>query len=67
MSQFSRKNSFGKVVFLFVVGNFMSRNGIFFCFVLFFGRHFVIVYPIFDFFAVLFLFCIVFVFWLLYQ
>ena len=36
----------------------MSRDGFFF----FFGRHFVIVYPIFDFFAVIF-----FSFGLLYQ
>ena len=49
----SRKNSFGKVVFPFLVGNFMSRNRN--CF---FGRHFVIVYPIFDFFAVFWFFWI---------
>ena len=44
MSQISRENSFGKVVFPFLVGNFMSRDRN--CF---FGRHFVILYPIFDF------------------
>ena len=53
MSQISRKNSFGKVVFPFLVGNFMSQNRNWF-----FGRHFVIVYPIFDFFAVFWFFWI---------
>ena len=53
MSQISRKNSFRKVVFPFMVGNFMSRDGNWF-----FGRHFVIVYPIFDFFAVFWFFWI---------
>ena len=53
MSQISRKNSFGKVVFPFLVGNFMSRNRN--CF---FGRHFVILYPIFDFFPVFWFFWI---------
>ena len=53
MSQISRKNSFGKVVFPFLVGNVMSRNRN--CF---FGRHFVIVYPIFNFFAVFWFFWI---------
>ena len=53
MSQISRKNSFGKVVFPFLVGNFMSRDGNWFI-----GRHFVIVYPIFDFFAVFWFFWI---------
>ena len=42
MSQISRKNSFRKVVFPFLVGNFMSRDRNWF-----FGRHFVIIYPIF--------------------
>ena len=45
MNQISRKNSFGKVVFPFLVRNFMSRDRNWF-----FGRHFVIVYPIFFFF-----------------
>ena len=53
MSRISRKNSFGKVVFPFLVGNFMSQDGN--CF---FGRHFVIVYPIFYFFAVFWFFWI---------
>ena len=53
MSQISRKNSFGKVVFPFLVGNFMSRDGN--CF---FGHHFVIVYPIFD------IFCCIWFFWI---
>ena len=44
MSQISRENSVGKVVFPFLVGNFMSRDRNWF-----FGRHFVILYPIFDF------------------
>ena len=44
MSQISRKNSLGKVVFPFLVGNFMSGDGNWF-----FGRHFIIVYPIFNF------------------
>ena len=51
MSQISRKKSFGKVVFPFLVRNFMSRNRNCFFFFFFFCRHFVIVYPIFDFFA----------------
>ena len=53
MSHISRKNSFGKVVFPFLVGNFMSRNRNWF-----FGRHFVILYPIFDFFPVFWFFWI---------
>ena len=53
MSQILRKNSFGKVVFPFLVGNFKSRNRNWF-----FGCHFVIVYPIFDFFAVFWFFWI---------
>ena len=44
MSRISRKNSFGKVVFPFLVGNFMSQDRNWF-----FGRHSVIVYPIFYF------------------
>ena len=46
MSQISRKNFFGKVVFPFLVRNFMSRDRNWF-----FGHHFVIVNTIFDFFA----------------
>ena len=53
MSQISRKNSFGKVVFPFLVGNFMSRDRNWF-----FGRHFVIVYPILIFFPVFWFFWI---------
>ena len=53
MSQISRQNSFGKVVFPFLVGNFMSRDRNWF-----FGRHFVILYPIFDFFVVFWFFWI---------
>ena len=53
MSQISRENSFGKVVFPFLVGNFLSQDRN--CF---FGRHFVILYPIFDFFAVFWFFWI---------
>ena len=53
MSQISRENSFGKVVFPFLVGNFMSRDRNWF-----FGRHFVILYPIFDFFVVFWFFWI---------
>ena len=51
MSQISTKNSFGKVVFPFLVGNFMSRGGNYF-----FGSYFIIVYPIFDIFAVFWFF-----------
>ena len=53
MSQISRKNSFGKVVFPFLVRNFLSRDRSWL-----FGRHIVIVYPIFDFFAVFWFFWI---------
>ena len=53
MSQISRENSFGKVVSPFLVENFTSEYGNYS-----FGRHFVIVYPIFDFFAVFWFFWI---------
>ena len=53
MSQILWKNSIGKVVFPFLVGNFMSR--VWNCS---FGRHFVTICPIFDFFALFWFFWI---------